>query len=61
VCSEKTQDGGSHYISATEARKQISSLVKQVIAGSIFVITDDETGDPIAELVPVVHDETEIQ
>ena len=41
-------------ISAREAKKQLSRLVKQVIAGDSFVITDDETGEPIAELIPVI-------
>jgi antitoxin (DNA-binding transcriptional repressor) of toxin-antitoxin stability system len=49
------------YISASEAKEQISSLVKQVLTGSTFVITDDETGEPIAELVPVIEEETEIE
>jgi len=45
------------YISAREAKKQLSSLVKDVIAGDSFVITDDTTGEPIAELVPVIDEE----
>lgn len=49
------------FIPAQKAKGQLSSLVKKVIAGNTFVITDDETGEPIAELVPVVEKETEIE
>ncbi len=49
------------FIPASKAKRQVSSLVKGVIAGNFFVITDDDTGEPIAELVPVVKKETEIE
>lgn len=49
------------FIPASKAKRQVSSLVKGVIAGNSFVIIDDETGEPIAELVPVVDEETEIE
>ncbi|MEQ1605970.1 MAG: type II toxin-antitoxin system prevent-host-death family antitoxin [Pyrinomonadaceae bacterium] len=42
-----------NYISASEARKRLSSLVRRVISGESFIITDDKTGEPIAELVSV--------
>ncbi len=48
------------FVPASKAKRQVSSLVKGVIAGNSFVITDDDTGEPIAELVPVVENETGI-
>jgi antitoxin (DNA-binding transcriptional repressor) of toxin-antitoxin stability system len=42
----------ANYISASQTRKRLSSLVRLVMAGESFIITDDLTGEPIAELVP---------
>lgn len=54
-------DRSMKYISAREFQLQLSRLVKKVVAGDSFIITDDETGKPIAEIVPVIERDSRIR
>lgn len=40
------------YLSATEIEERLYEIIAEVVKGESVIVTDDETGEPVAKIVP---------
>lgn len=41
------------YLPASEVEEKLFRLIREVANGETIIVTDNDTGDPVAQIIPV--------